>query len=95
MGALPAGLGEAPRFPRSRLLNPWFIAAMGCYAVSIGVWLVVLSRLEVSAACPLLSIGHVITAVVGFCFLGESVTISRVAGTALICAGPVFIARSA
>lgn len=95
LGALPAGLAEAPRFLLALALNPWFITGMGCYVVSIGVWLVVLSKLEVSAAYPLLSIGYVITAVVGFFFLGESVTIGRIAGIALICAGLVFIARSA
>ncbi len=68
---------------------------MACYAISIGVWLVVLSKLEVSVAYPLLSIGYVITAIVGFFFLGENVTFLRMIGIALICGGLFFITRTA
>jgi multidrug transporter EmrE-like cation transporter len=68
---------------------------MACYCLSIGIWLIVLSRLEVSAAYPLLSIGYIITAVVGYFFLHENVDSSRIAGIALICVGIVFISRSA
>jgi multidrug transporter EmrE-like cation transporter len=68
---------------------------MACYCLSIGIWLIVLSRLEVSAAYPLLSIGYIITAVVGYFFLDENVDSSRIAGIALICVGIVFISRSA
>lgn len=95
VGALPTTSSEVVPFSLSVLLNPWFISGMTCYAVSIGVWLVVLSKTEVSAAYPLLSIGYVITALVGFFFLGENVTLMRVAGIAVICVGLVLIAHSA
>jgi multidrug transporter EmrE-like cation transporter len=95
VGALPGTAGEMFGFAFSVLLSPWFIGGMACYVFSIGVWLLVLSKLEVSAAYPLLSIGYVITAVVGFFFMGESVTLMRVAGIALICAGLFFITRTA
>ncbi len=77
------------------VLNPWMIAGLLCYGLSIAVWLAVLSRVEVSAAYPLLSIGYVITAVVGFFFLGENVSAMRLAGIALICGGLVLITRTA
>lgn len=75
--------------------NLWLWAGMGCYAASIGLWLVVLSRVEVSAAYPMLSIGYVIAAVMGFFFLGESVGVERIAGIALIGAGVMLVARTA
>ena len=68
---------------------------MTCYAVSIGAWLIVLAKLEVSVAYPLLSIGYVITAFVGFFFLGENVTLLRVLGIAVICGGLYLITRTA
>jgi multidrug transporter EmrE-like cation transporter len=95
VGAIPGGAAEIIGFVISVLLSPWFIAGMACYVFSIGVWLLVLSKLEVSAAYPLLSIGYVITAVVGFFFMGENVTFMRGAGIALICAGLFFITRTA
>jgi multidrug transporter EmrE-like cation transporter len=91
----PVGQGGYWSLGLEILLSPWFIAGMACYALSIGIWLIVLSRLEVSAAYPLLSIGYVITAVVGYFFLNENVDSMRIVGIALICVGIIFISRSA
>lgn len=77
------------------ILNIWFIGGMLCYAASIMTWLVVLSKTEVSAAYPLLSIGYIIAAAIGFLFLGENVTLLRVAGILVICLGVVIISKSA
>ena len=95
VGALPNDLDGALTFAFAIVTNPWFILGMSCYAVSIGAWLLVLSRTEVSAAYPLLSIGYVITAIVGAVFLGEHVTWARIAGIGLICGGLTLIAQSA
>jgi multidrug transporter EmrE-like cation transporter len=95
LGLLPLAASDLIAFIAAILLNLWFLFGMGCYAVSIGLWLVVLSKAEVSAAYPLLSIGYVITAVIGFFFMNESVGILRVSGLGLICAGLVLISRSA
>jgi drug/metabolite transporter (DMT)-like permease len=75
--------------------EPWLIGGMACYAVSILTWLIVLSRAEVSLAYPFLSLGYVFAAVIGFFFLGENVTATRVLGLALLCSGLIFISRSA
>lgn len=72
VGPFPGGSSELLSYALAVVLNPWFIAGMTCYVVSIGVWLIVLSKLEVSVAYPLLSIGYVITAAVGFFFLGRT-----------------------
>jgi multidrug transporter EmrE-like cation transporter len=92
---LPSGIGESVGFAVSLLLNPWFIAGMGCYVLSIGIWMIVLGKTEVSLAYPLLSIGYIITAIVGYYFLGENVNVTRIAGIALICSGIIVISRSA
>ncbi len=94
-GPLPSGVANTLGFAVSLLLNPWFLAGMTCYAFSIGVWLIVLGKTEVSLAYPLLSIGYIITAIIGYYFLGENVNLTRIAGIALICFGIVVISRSA
>jgi multidrug transporter EmrE-like cation transporter len=94
-GALPAAASDIVRFVSSVGLSPWFLGGMTCYALSIGLWLLVLAKTEVSLAYPLLSIGYVITAAVGHFYLGESVGYLRLTGIALICAGIVFVSRSA
>jgi multidrug transporter EmrE-like cation transporter len=95
VGPLPAFASDVVRFLWSIALNPWFLGGMTCYALSIGLWLLVLAKAEVSLAYPLLSIGYLITAVVGYFYLGESVGYLRLIGIALICAGIVFVSRSA
>ncbi|MGH7155332.1 MAG: EamA family transporter, partial [Acetobacteraceae bacterium] len=60
-----------------------------------GLWLAVLSRVPVSAAYPMISIGFVIVALLGWAFLGETLTPTRVAGIAFICCGVLLVSRSA
>ncbi len=94
-GPIPGTASELLRFVFALALNPWFLGGIGCYLVSLGVWLIVLSKVEVSLAYPLLSIGYVIATAVGYFYLGENVDVSRVAGISLICLGIVVLFRSA
>ncbi len=94
VGNFPSIMGEWFSFATKILFNLWFIAGMGCYAISIGLWLIVLGKLEVSIAYPLLSIGYVITAVIGYFFMQEDVNLLRIAGLSLIILGICVISRS-
>lgn len=76
------------------MTNLWLWLAMVCYGVSIVLWMVVLSKVEVSYAYPFLSIGYVVAAVIGYCFFAEALTVTRVAGIAVICIGVFLISRS-
>ena len=76
------------------LTNFWLWVAMSCYAISILLWMAVLSKVEVSFAYPFLSIGYVVAAVVGYYCFGESLTIPRIAGIIVICLGVYLISRS-
>ena len=75
--------------------NWWFLLGMSCYAISIGLWMLVLSKVEVSLAYPLLSIGYVIAAAIGYFYLGESLNNWRILGIAVICLGIFIISQSA
>lgn len=91
---MPGSGGQSiANFLLNLAMTPWFIGGMTCYALSIGVWMLVLGKLEVSLAYPLLSIGYIIAAVIGYFYLGESVGVMRIAGIALICAGIVVLAK--
>jgi drug/metabolite transporter (DMT)-like permease len=89
--SLSAGLFKA--LP-AMAANGFLWLALACYGVSILTWMVVLSRVEVSFAYPFLSVGYIISAVVGYFFMGEAVTPVRIAGIVVICAGVFLIARS-
>jgi drug/metabolite transporter (DMT)-like permease len=58
------------------------------------VWLVVLTRVEVSLAYPFVAMGFVLTLILGWWLQGDSIGLMRVAGTLLIAAGVVLVARS-
>ena len=67
--------------------SPFILLGLGCYVASFAVWLIDLSRVEVSMAYPMLSIGYIVTAVFGYYFWGESLGVYKILGIFLICAG--------
>ena len=74
--------------------SPSILAGLSCYVISVAVWLLVLSRVEVSFAYPLLSIGYIVTAVVGWRFFNESMNMTRWGGIIVICIGVWLITRT-
>jgi multidrug transporter EmrE-like cation transporter len=74
--------------------NPHIIAGMFCYAFSLVVWIMALSRVPVSIAYPMLSIGYVVNAIAAWWLLGEALTPMRLAGIAIIVVGVFVVARS-
>lgn len=75
-------------------LNPFALAGFLCYLVSVIIWLMVLSRVEVSIAYPLLSVGYIVTAFAGWIFFKEELGAVRWAGILVICLGVYLITRS-
>jgi len=75
--------------------NPFVLAGLGCYVISVVIWLLVLSRVEVSYAYPLLSIGYVVTAMAGWLLFNEAMDLTRWSGIAVICCGVWLITRTA
>ncbi|MDA8100582.1 MAG: hypothetical protein M0042_13275 [Nitrospiraceae bacterium] len=65
-----------------------------CYVISVIVWLLVLSRVEVSFAYPLLSVGYIVNAVAGYYLFQENLSITRISGIVIICVGVYFVTRS-
>jgi multidrug transporter EmrE-like cation transporter len=66
---------------------------LGCYGISVIVWLGALSRVPVSIAYPMLSIGYVVNAFAAAILFGEVLSAGKLAGIGLICAGVIMLAR--
>jgi len=77
------------------LTSPAIWGGMFCFGASAALWLLVLGRLEVSLAYPLVSLGVVLTTLAGMFFLGESVSMYKVLGVSLIVAGVLTLAVKA
>jgi multidrug transporter EmrE-like cation transporter len=72
-----------------------FWAGMICYAASLCVWVAALAKAPVSTAYPMLSLGYVVVAAVSVAWLGESLSLAKVFGIALICTGVFLVSRNA
>jgi len=71
-----------------------FILGAACYVISLFVWILGLSRVPVSMAYPLLSVGYVVNAVAAHYLFGESVSMTRWLGIGFIVVGVWLVARS-
>ncbi|HKB82792.1 MAG TPA: 4-amino-4-deoxy-L-arabinose transferase [Burkholderiales bacterium] len=74
--------------------SPFILGGLGCYAVSVVIWIMALSRVEVSLAYPMLSIGYVVNAVAAWYLFGEALTAQRMIGIGTIIVGVFLVARS-
>jgi multidrug transporter EmrE-like cation transporter len=62
--------------------------------ISVVVWILALSRVEVSIAYPMLSIGYVVNAGLAWWLFGEAVTPMRLVGIGIIMLGVLLVAKS-
>ncbi|MDA8416510.1 MAG: SMR family transporter [Betaproteobacteria bacterium] len=78
-----------------KMATQWSIfAGLACYAISVVVWILALTRVPVSQAYPLLSIGYVVNAFAAWAWLGEPLNSWRLGGIAVILVGVSLVARS-
>ncbi len=74
--------------------EPHIMGGLACYVLSVIVWIMALSRVEVSIAYPMLSIGYVVNALAAWYLFGEAVSLTRLAGIGIIIVGVYIVARS-
>ena len=71
----------------SILFTPAIFLGFSCFGVSSILWLVVISRWELSYAYPLVALGYVLAILYGTFLLQETLTLPKIAGSVLILAG--------
>jgi multidrug transporter EmrE-like cation transporter len=78
-----------------KVISQWpILGGLACYALSLVVWIMGLSRSDVTIAYPMLSLGYVVAALGAWMFLGEAISPQRLLGIAVILVGVVLLARS-
>jgi multidrug transporter EmrE-like cation transporter len=70
------------------------LGGLTCYVLSVVVWIIGLSRVDVTIAYPMLSLGYVLNAVGAWYFLGEIVSVQRMVAIGIILVGVALIART-
>ena len=76
------------------IAQPAVWAGLLCYTLSMVLWIVALSRTDISVAYPFLSIGYVIATLAAWQLFGEVLSTQRLAAIGLICIGVVLLYRS-
>jgi len=76
------------------MTNLYVIAGLICYVISVIVWLLVLSRMEVSIAYPMVSIGYIVNAFAAYYLFAEDLTLTKVLGIGIIIIGVFLVART-
>ncbi len=90
------------KFPVTQLLakiipmvfQPYVFLGITCFAVSSIFWLVVLSRIDLSMAYPMVSVAYVVVAIFSYYIFKENVSLIRWLGIITICFGVFLISRS-
>ena len=77
------------------LFNPLVVLGLVLYAASVVNWLVVLSRMPLSIAYPLMSLGYVAAFVVGVVYFREPWNWVNLIGLLFLLLGVALIARQA
>lgn len=85
-GSLPVALRVAAA--------PAIWLGLACYAVSVVVWVLALSRVDVSIAYPMLSVGYVVNALAAWWLFGEALGPARLLGIGVIIFGVYLLYRS-
>ena len=74
-------------------LNPYILSGIAIYGFTTLVWLVILSRVKLSIAYPLLSSGYVLSILFSWMFFKESIPKIRIIGAVIICIGVYLVAQ--
>jgi multidrug transporter EmrE-like cation transporter len=74
--------------------EPHILGGLGCYVISVVVWIMALSRVPVSVAYPMLSIGYIVNAIAAFYLFNEPLAGQKLLGIGFIVIGVYLVARS-
>jgi multidrug transporter EmrE-like cation transporter len=94
VGEFGFSLGNIVPIGTQLIASPPILAGLGCYVVSVVVWILALSRVPVSVAYPMLSLGYVVNAFAAWMLFGESLAAQKLVGIGFIIVGVFLVARS-
>ena len=74
-------------------LNPYVLSGIAIYGFTTLIWLVILSRVKLSIAYPMLSFGYVLSILFSWMLFKESIPKVRIMGALIICIGVYLVAQ--
>ena len=78
-----------------KLATEWqIVAGLFCYALSVVIWILALSRVPVSIAFPMLSMAYVVNSIAAWYLLNEVLNPTKLIGMGVIIVGVIIISRA-
>lgn len=74
--------------------NPWVIGGMFLHVSALVVWLWALSKVDISFAYPFLALGYVLVSAMAWFWLGESLSLMKILGMAIVIVGILVLAKA-
>ena len=92
-GQLPEPVGEKALYVLRLLANPWVMSSIAATFLAGISWMLAMTKFEISYAYPWVSLNFLIMLFFGVLLFHESFSFGKLAGTLLIMAGIVVMAR--
>jgi drug/metabolite transporter (DMT)-like permease len=89
VGELPTGLVDRISEILAFVFDPWVLSALAGAVIAAAAWFAALARLELSQAYPFVSASFVLVLIMSAIVFGESITVPKAIGAALIVLGLV------
>ena len=94
IGFTPHSLGDLGHFFLKAYSNGYIISAVALTIVTALVWVVALSKSELSWLYPFMALSYILVALFSWLIFNEGVTALRWAGITFICIGVALVSRS-
>lgn len=91
-GAAPSDVRGLVLHVGKLLLNPWILAGLGAAFLASILWMLALTKLDLSEAYPYTALAFVIILFTSYFMFGEALTAGKIIGTMLIVCGIVVLA---
>jgi drug/metabolite transporter (DMT)-like permease len=76
-----------------QFLNPWIVSGFAAALLASLAWMAAMTRFDLNYAYPFMSLAFLLVMAFSVMFLGEALTVNRVAGTLLVIAGLFVLTR--
>lgn len=92
-GPLPVGTSAKVGYVTDLLLNPWVMSGIVATFLAGVSWMLAMTKFEISYAYPFVSLNYILVLAAGFLLFQETMSITKLAGSALVIIGVIVIAK--
>jgi multidrug transporter EmrE-like cation transporter len=92
-GEVPSDAVGKVRFIATLLINPWVVSGIVATFLAGVSWMLTMTRFEIGYAYPFVSLNYVIVLAASVLLFHESLSVSKILGTAFVITGIVVISR--